>query len=60
MEIPFYKDILIIFGLAMAVLLIFHRLRLPSIVGFLLTGILVGPHGLSLIDAVQVAEPFER
>jgi len=53
MEIPLYKDILIIFGLAMAVLLICHRLRLPSIVGFLLTGILVGPHGLSLIDAVQ-------
>jgi hypothetical protein len=34
-EIPLLKDILIIFALAIAVLLVCHRLRVPSIVGFL-------------------------
>src|SRR5512139_2719258 len=56
MEIPLLKDILIIFGLAVAVLLVCHRLRVPSIVGFLLTGLLAGPHGLGLVSAVKNVE----
>jgi len=56
MEIPLLKDILIIFTLAIAVLLVCHRLRVPSIVGFLLTGLLAGPHGLGLVTAVENVE----
>jgi len=56
MEIPLLKDILVLFGLAIAVLLLCHRLHVPTIVGFLLTGILAGPHGLGLISAVQEVE----
>jgi len=55
MEIPLLNDIVIIFGLSIAVLFIFHLIRVPAIVGFLLTGILAGPHGLGLIkDPHQV------
>ncbi len=50
------SDIVIIFGLSIAVLFLFHRFRLPSIVGFLLTGIIAGPHGLGLIKAVNEVE----
>jgi CPA2 family monovalent cation:H+ antiporter-2 len=53
MEIPILKDIVIIFGLSIAVLLIFHKLRVPSIVGFLITGILAGPQGLGLIKDIE-------
>lgn len=37
--------------LAASVLIIFlsHKLRLPAVVGFLLTGVLIGPGGLSLV-----------
>jgi CPA2 family monovalent cation:H+ antiporter-2 len=56
MEIPLLNDIVIIFGLAIAVLFIFHRLRLPTVVGFLLTGVFVGPNGLGLISAVHEVE----
>ena len=56
MEIPLLKDILILFGLAIAVLLICHRLHVPTVVGFLLTGILAGPHGLRMISAVHEVE----
>jgi len=56
MEIPLLKDILILFGLAIAVLLICHRLHVSTIVGFLLTGILAGPHGLGMISAVHEVE----
>lgn len=56
MEIPLLKDIIIIFGLAVLVLLFCQRLKVPTIVGFLLTGVLVGPHGLGLIRAVAEVE----
>lgn len=56
MEIPLLDDIAIIFGLSILVISICHRLRVPSIVGFLLTGILAGPHGLGLIGALGEVE----
>jgi len=56
MGIPLLNDIVIIFGLSIAVLFVCHRCRVPAIVGFLLTGILAGPHGLRLIDAVREVE----
>ena len=35
---------------------IFNRLRLPTIVGFMITGVLIGPHSLGLIKDVQAIE----
>jgi len=55
-EIPLLKDIVVIFALAIAVLLVCHRLRVPSIVGFLLTGLLAGPHGLGFVTDVYNVE----
>jgi CPA2 family monovalent cation:H+ antiporter-2 len=49
MEIPLLSNIVIIFGLSIAVLLLCHRLHVPAIVGYLLTGVVAGPHGLRLI-----------
>ena len=56
MEIPLLYDICIIFGLSIGVLLICHRLSVPSVVGFLLTGLIAGPHGLGLIQADREVE----
>ncbi len=56
MEIPLLNDIVIIFGLAVAVLFICHWLRVPAVVGFLLTGIFVGPYGFGLVKAVHEVE----
>ena len=50
------KDFLLIFGLATGVLLLCYRLRLVSMVGFLVTGILVGPNGFGLISATHEVE----
>lgn len=57
----FLGDIAIIFGLAVGVVFVCYRLKIPAIVGFLLTGILAGPHGLALIESteqVQVTAEF--
>ncbi len=56
MEILLLNDIVIIFGLAIAVLLICHQLRVPAVVGFLLTGIFVGPYGFGLVEAIHEVE----
>ncbi|WP_028583166.1 cation:proton antiporter domain-containing protein [Desulfogranum mediterraneum] len=56
MEILLLTDIVIILGLAVIVLLLFHFLRLPAIVGFLLTGIIAGPHGFGFVGAVHEVE----
>ncbi|MFD2515620.1 cation:proton antiporter [Pontibacter locisalis] len=50
MEIPLLSDVVIILGLAVVVILLFQRFRLPTILGFLATGVIAGPHGLSLIN----------
>ena len=53
METQLFSDILIVLGLAVAVIYAGHKARIPSIVGYLVTGILAGPHGLKLISAVE-------
>jgi CPA2 family monovalent cation:H+ antiporter-2 len=50
-ELSILKDIVIIFALSTFVNLIFTKLKMPTIVGYLLTGIIAGPHLLSLISS---------
>lgn len=49
MELSILRDIVVIFALSTVVNLIFTRFRIPTVVGYLLTGILAGPHFLSLV-----------
>jgi CPA2 family monovalent cation:H+ antiporter-2 len=49
-EIPLLTDITIILGAAVFVIYLFQRLNLPTILGYLITGILVGPYVLKLIQ----------
>lgn len=56
MENPLLKDIVIIFGLSMAILLVCHRLKIPSIVGFIITGVVCGPYGLKLVQGAENVE----
>ena len=56
MDIQILKDFAIIFGVSMVVVAICYKARLPMIVGFLLTGVLAGPHGLQLIEATHPVE----
>lgn len=56
MQIPVLYDIEIIFGLSILVLLVFLQFRVPSIVGFLITGMIAGPYGLELIKGVHEVE----
>jgi monovalent cation:H+ antiporter-2, CPA2 family len=56
MHIPLLADIVIVFGLAVGILLICHRLGIPLIIGLLLTGVIAGPNGLAFVDANEDVE----
>lgn len=56
MHFPLFGELIIILGLATAILLLLRRFKLPGILGFILTGIIAGPHGLGWIDEVDQVE----
>lgn len=57
METTIYlRDIVIILALAVLIVATFHKLKLPSIAGFILAGILVGPEGFSFVNDVHQVE----
>ncbi|MFW6104062.1 MAG: monovalent cation:proton antiporter-2 (CPA2) family protein [Bacteroidota bacterium] len=49
MHLPLLQNLLIILGFSVIVVFILQRFRLPSILGFLITGIIIGPDGLNLV-----------
>jgi CPA2 family monovalent cation:H+ antiporter-2 len=57
-EIPILADAVMVFGLSCAVIVASHKLRIPTIIGFLLTGVLAGPHCLGLVGATHEVEMF--
>jgi len=57
-EFEFLKSLIIILGISAVALFILNKFGIPSIVGFLIAGILLGPHGLELIKDVHLVEIF--
>lgn len=49
-------DFLLILAVALPIAVVFTRLQLPSLVGFLVAGAVIGPHGLALIHASQTVD----
>lgn len=56
MHLPLLRDLVIIIGTSAFLVLLLNRFRLPSILGFLITGILIGPYSLSLIRDIKEVE----
>lgn len=56
MELGILKDIVVIFALSTGVNLLFTRFKTPTVVGYLLTGIIAGPHLLSLVSGEHEIE----
>jgi len=50
------RQLIIVFGLAVIVVVLCHRLKVPAIIGFLITGALAGPHGFGIVTAVHEVE----
>src|ERR1700751_4234825 len=64
LDISLYKHALIVLGAAGVVIPVFHRLRISSVLGFILVGIVVGPlclappsPHLSWLPAITISQP---
>lgn len=55
-DLPLLNDLIILLLASVPIAFLCHKLRLPVIVGFMLTGILIGPYGLKLINDVHAVE----
>jgi len=55
-----FQDLLVLLGFSVIVVFILQRFKLPSILGFLLTGVLIGPYGLSLVKGVHQVETISE
>ena len=49
-------DLALLVGMAIPIVALAHRLSAPPLVGFLVAGVLVGPHGFGLISATEEVE----
>ena len=52
----FIKEIVIILSVAIPIIFIFKKLKMPSIIGFLIAGVVIGPYGLKLISSSEQIE----
>jgi len=49
MEYEFLKSLEVIFIASATVILLLYKLKIPSLIGFIIAGIIIGPHGVGLI-----------
>jgi CPA2 family monovalent cation:H+ antiporter-2 len=58
MQYLLLRDLAIIFAGSLLVIVLFHRLKLPALPGFIVAGVLLGPNALGLVsDVHQVDNP---
>jgi CPA2 family monovalent cation:H+ antiporter-2 len=55
-EITILRELIILLAVSLPITYIFHRAKLPALVGFLITGVLIGPYGAALITETRVVE----
>lgn len=56
MDLSVLAHVDIILGFAILILTIFSKFEVPPVLGFLVTGMLIGPHGLGIMDGGQNME----
>ncbi len=56
MELEFLKTLVIIFGVSAFVVFVLQKMKVSSIVGFLIAGVALGPHGFGMIQEVREVE----
>src|SRR5512139_2130863 len=50
------RELIILLAVSLPITFLFHKAKLPALVGFLITGVLIGPHGGAVITETSVVE----
>jgi CPA2 family monovalent cation:H+ antiporter-2 len=55
-ETTILRELIILLAVSLPITYLFHRVKLPALVGFLITGVLIGPYGAAIITETSVVE----
>lgn len=53
MEDGLYKELVVVLALAVGIILLFRRLKMPGVLGFIIAGMVAGPHMLGWVDKAE-------
>jgi CPA2 family monovalent cation:H+ antiporter-2 len=56
MNLMILRELVILLAASILIILISQRIKLPPVVGFLLTGVLIGPGGFSLVKDIETID----
>ncbi len=56
MEFEFLKSLEVIFAAYALVILILYRLKIPSLVGFIIAVFIIGPYGIGIVKEIRIAK----
>ncbi len=55
-EATILRELIILLAVSLPITFLFHKMKLPALVGFLITGVVIGPHGGAVITDTIVVE----
>jgi CPA2 family monovalent cation:H+ antiporter-2 len=55
-SLPVFEELLLLLLASVPIAFLFNRLRLPTLVGFMITGVVIGPHGFGLIREAEAID----
>ena len=47
------EDLAVLLLVSLPINLLFHKIKLPSVIGYLIAGVLIGPYGMQLIEDLE-------
>ncbi|MBK7287164.1 MAG: cation:proton antiporter [Flavobacteriales bacterium] len=53
MQDGLYKELVVVLALAVGIILLFRRLKMPGVLGFIIAGMIAGPHMLGWVDEAE-------
>src|SRR5512143_325744 len=55
-EVTILRELIILLAASLPITFLFHTMRMPALVGFLLTGVVIGHHGAAIVTETLVVE----
>jgi CPA2 family monovalent cation:H+ antiporter-2 len=58
--VEFLKTFAIILGTSTVIVYVLHKMKMPSVIGFLISGLVIGPFGIGLVKNIELIELFAQ
>jgi CPA2 family monovalent cation:H+ antiporter-2 len=59
-SVEFLKTFAIILGTSTVIVYVLHKMKMPPVIGFLISGLVIGPFGIGLVRKIELIELFAQ